>query len=59
MWAARSAKKKSNRRARNRRLLLKIEDLVDALALQRPEETSKELLPYAEVRRRLKRAGKL
>ncbi len=42
-----------------RRLLRRIEDLEDSLALDRAEETSKQLLPYAAVRRRLKRAGKL
>jgi hypothetical protein len=41
------------------RLLRRIEDLEDSLALDRAEETSKRLLPYAVVRRRLKRAGKL
>ncbi len=42
-----------------RRLLRRVEDLEDALALDRAEETSKQLLPYAAVQRRLKRAGKL
>lgn len=42
-----------------RRLLRRIEDLEDGLALDRAEETSKQLLPYAAIRRRLKRAGKL
>ncbi len=42
-----------------RRLLGRIEDLEDALALDRAERTSKRLIPYAEVRERLKRAGKL
>jgi len=37
----------------------KIEDLEDALALDRAERTSKKLVPYEDVRRRLKRAGKL
>jgi hypothetical protein len=41
------------------RLLRRIEDLEDSLALDRAEETSKQLLPYTAVRRRLKRAGKL
>jgi hypothetical protein len=41
------------------RLLRRIEDLEDSLALDRAEETSKQLLPYTVVRRRLKRAGKL
>jgi len=45
--------------AQYRRLLRKIEDLGDALALDRAERTSKELVPYAEVRERLKRAGRL
>lgn len=42
-----------------RRILQKIEDLDDALALDRAERTSKKLVPYVDVRRRLKRAGKL
>lgn len=42
-----------------RRLLQKLEDLEDALALDRAERTSKKLAPYEDVRRRLKRAGKL
>ncbi len=42
-----------------RRLVRKIEDLEDALALDRAEQTSKRLMPYSSVRRRLKRAGKL
>ena len=42
-----------------RRMLRKLEDLQDALALDRAERTSKKLVPYDDVRRRLKRAGKL
>lgn len=42
-----------------RRLLAKLEDLQDALALDRAERNSKTLLPYSLVRKRLKRAGKL
>ena len=42
-----------------RRLLRRIEDLEDATALDLAEKTSKRLIPYAEVRERLKRAGKL
>jgi len=42
-----------------RRMLQKLEDLEDALALDRAENTSKTLVPYEDVRRRLKRAGKL
>ena len=42
-----------------RRMLQKLEDLEDALALDRAETTSKKLVPYEDVRRRLKRAGKL
>jgi hypothetical protein len=42
-----------------RRLLRRIEDLEDALTLDRAEDNSKNLLDYAEVRKRLKRAGKL
>jgi len=42
-----------------RRMLQKLEDLEDALALDRAERTSKKLVPYEAVRRRLKRAGKL
>ena len=47
------------RPAEYRRLLHRIEDLEDALALDRAEDTSKELLPYEVVRKRLKRMGKL
>ncbi len=42
-----------------RRLMRKLEDLEDALELDRAEEVSKRLLPYAVVRKRLKRSGKL
>ena len=42
-----------------RRLLQKIEDLEDALTLDRAEQTSKDLMPYGQVHARLKRAGKL
>ncbi len=42
-----------------KRMLERIEDLEDALALKRAERTSKKLIPYAEVRERLERAGKL
>ena len=45
--------------AQYRRLLRKIEDLEDAVALDRAEQTSKELVPYVEVHERLKRSGKL
>jgi hypothetical protein len=47
------------RRSHYRRLLRRIEDLEDALALDRAENNSKNLLDYAEVRKRLKRVGKL
>ncbi|MBZ5668812.1 MAG: hypothetical protein LAO04_03675 [Acidobacteriia bacterium] len=47
------------RRSHYRRLLRRIEDLEDALALARAENNSKNLLDYAEVRKRLKRVGKL
>jgi hypothetical protein len=40
-------------------LLRRIEDLEDALALDHAENSSKNLLEYAEVRARLKRVGKL
>jgi hypothetical protein len=40
-------------------LLRRIEDLDDALTLDRAENNSKNLLDYAEVRKRLKRVGKL
>ena len=42
-----------------RRLLRRLEDLEDALALDRAEGSSKKLLSYQRVRKRLKRAGKL
>lgn len=42
-----------------RRLLRRLEDLEDALALDRAEGSSKKLLSYQHVRNRLKRAGKL
>ena len=47
------------RRSHYRRLLRGIEDLEDALTLDRAEHSSKNLLGYAEVRKRLKRVGKL
>jgi len=47
------------RRSHYRRLLRGIEDLEDALTLDRAEHSSKNLLDYAEVRKRLKRVGKL
>lgn len=47
------------RRSHYRRLLRRIEDLEDALALDRAESSSKKLLAYADVRERLKRVGKL
>jgi hypothetical protein len=40
-------------------LLRRIEDLEDALALDHAENSSKNLLEYAEVQARLKRVGKL
>ena len=45
--------------AQYRRLLRKIEDLKDALALDRAERTSKKLISYFSVSRRLKAAGEL
>jgi len=42
-----------------RRLLDRIEDLEDAVLLDRAEKSSTQLIPYTEVRERLKRAGKL
>ena len=42
-----------------RRMLHKLEDLEDALSLDQAEKTSKKLVPYEDVRRRLKRSGKL
>ena len=47
------------RRSHYRRLLRRIEDLEDALALDHAENSSKNLLEYAEVQARLKRVGKL
>lgn len=47
------------RKSRYSRLLRRIEDLKDALTLDRAENNSKDLLDYAEVRKRLKRVGKL
>ena len=47
------------RRSHYRRLLRRIEDLEDALTLDRAENDSKNLLDYAEVRERLRRVGKL
>jgi hypothetical protein len=47
------------RRSHYRRLLRRIEDLEDALALDRAENNSKNLVDYAETRERLKRVGKL
>ncbi len=41
------------------RLMRRLEDLEDALALDRAEESSKKLLAYSSVRRRLARAHKL
>ena len=42
-----------------RRLLRRLEDLEDALTLDRSEDSSKGLVSYPRVRTRLKRAGKL
>jgi hypothetical protein len=47
------------RRSHYRRLLRRIEDLEDALTLDRAENNSTNLVDYAEVRERLKRVGKL
>ncbi len=47
------------RRSHYRRLLRRIEDLEDALALDRAENNSKNLVDYAELHERLKRVGKL
>jgi len=47
------------RRSHYRRLLRRIEDLEDALTLDRAENNSKSLVDFAEVRERLKRVGKL
>ncbi len=45
--------------AEYRRLMGKLEDLQDAVTLDRAEYTSKRLVSYSTVRKRLKRAGKL
>jgi BMFP domain-containing protein YqiC len=45
------------RRSHYHRLLRRIEDLEDALSLDRAENNSKNLVDYAEVRERLKRVG--
>jgi len=42
-----------------RRLLRKIEDLEDILTLDRAAQSSKQLVSYETVRKRLKQAGKL
>jgi hypothetical protein len=42
-----------------RRLLRRIEDLEDSLTLDRAAQTSKVLVSYEAVRKRLRRAGKL
>ena len=42
-----------------RRLLRRIEDLEDTLTLDRAAQSSKKLVSYETVRKRLKRAGKL
>lgn len=42
-----------------RRLLRRIEDLEDTLTLDRAAQTSKKLIPYDLVRKRLARAGRL
>ena len=42
-----------------RRLLRRIEDLDDTLTLDRVAQSSKKLVPYETVRKRLTRAGKL
>lgn len=42
-----------------RRLLRRLEDLEDALTLDRSEDSSKRMISYQRVRNRLKRAGKL
>ena len=47
------------RKSHYRRLLRRIEDLEDALTLDRAENNSKSLVDHAEVRERLKRVGKL
>ena len=45
--------------AQYRRLLRRIEDLEDTLTLDRAAQSSKKLVPYDTVRKRLTRAGKL
>jgi hypothetical protein len=47
------------RRSHYRRLLRRIEDLEDALTLDRAENNSKSLVDYAEIRKRLKQVGTL
>jgi len=47
------------RKSHYRRLLRRLEDLEDALALDRAESSSKSVLDYSKVRRHLKQAGKL
>ncbi len=47
------------RLAEYHRLTAKLEDLQDALTLDRAEDTSKKLVPYSVLRKRLKRAGTL
>ena len=42
-----------------RRLLRRIEELEDILALDRAAQSSKQLVSYETVRKRLKQAGKL
>ncbi|MGD1155528.1 MAG: hypothetical protein ABSA41_06825 [Terriglobia bacterium] len=42
-----------------RRLLRRIEDLEDILTLDRAAQSSKKLVSYETVRKRLRRAGKL
>ena len=42
-----------------RRLIRRLQDLEDAVTLDKAEETSKGLIPYSTIRKRLKRAGKL
>jgi len=42
-----------------RRLLRRIEDLEDLVALDRAVRSSKQLVPYETVRKRLKLAGKM
>jgi hypothetical protein len=41
-----------------RRLIRRLEDLEDAVTLDRAEETSKGLIPYSTIRKRSKRPGK-